>query len=651
MKHLHIDIETYSEVDLRDTGVYPYAAHSSFQILLLAYRWDDGPEIVLDLHADDTPGDSVPDDVWYALCDPAVLKIAHNANFEMVCIASAFNLPINPAQWFCTMVGAAYLGLPLTLDKVSQVLGLTEQKDAKGKALITYFCKPCKPTKKNGGRLRNMPSDDPEKWEDFKEYNAQDVRVECAILNYLDKFPPILPAERLYWVQDQDINARGISIDLDFVHAAIKTNNEFLEFVHSEIIRLTGISNPNSPAQLKTWIERQTGEPLRSIGKEFLAEAINEDLLPDNVVQVLRLRQLGSRTSVSKYTAMLNYLCADGRIRGLVQFYGANRTGRFSGRGVQVQNLKKTLGKGLETAKLAVIKGVADLLYDDVPDVVSKLVRTALVAKPRHSLVVSDFAAIEGRVLAWLAGEDWVLEVFRTHGKLYEATYANMFNVPIESVVKGSDMRAKGKIAALALGYQGAVGALITMGALREGLREEELPGIVKRWRIANPKIVKFWRECEQAVKHVIINRSSIALRKPYCSIGFSYERRYLFITLPSGRRLSYYGAEVRNNKLTYWGMDQVKKIWIRIDTYGGSIVENITQAVARDCLTDSMLRMDGKVNILMHIHDEIVAEEPDEIAQNQLKVMEQIMSVSPLWASDLPLEGDGYVSKFYKKD
>jgi DNA polymerase len=652
MRKLHIDIETFCDLDVGDVGVYRYAEDPSFKIILFAYAWDDQPVTVLDTYYDAFPGESIPADVWKALTSPDVLKIAHNANFEYVCIGTYFGLGLDLRQWFCTMVAAAYLGLPLGLDKVGQVLGLVHQKDAKGKALIQFFCKPCKPTKKNGGRTTNEPTDDPEKWEDFKYYNGQDVRVECEILKYVSRLPGLPDIEREYWVQDQVINGTGITIDRGFIEAAIEVNDRLVEEVRQEIIDITGISNPNSPVQLKAWLKKKLGQDVKSIGKEYLADAVDNDLLPDDVARVLELRAIGSKTSTSKYGTMLDYVGSDGRIRGLLQFYGANRTGRYSGRGVQIQNLKRTIKGNLEVAKEAVRKGVAELLYDDVPDLISKLVRTALVAAPGKSLAVSDFSAIEARVVSWIAGEEWQLEVFRTHGKIYEATAANMFHVPIEMVTKGSDLRGKGKVASLALGYQGSVGALITMGALREGLTEPELPAIVSAWRSANPHIVKLWRDVQDAAKHVIKNKTSYVLRKPYCTLKFSFERGYLFITLPSGRRLAYYGAAVEGSKITYWGLDQVKKIWVKMDAYGGLLTENITQAIARDCLCNAMYGI-GKydIPILMHIHDEIVAEADDDKAEATLEVMNEVMAVSPVWAKGLPLKGDGYVSKYYRKD
>lgn len=653
MKHLHIDIETRCDLDVSDVGVYRYAEDPTFSIILFAYSVDDGPTITVDTSADTFPGESIPFQIWEALTNPAILKIAHNANFEYVCISTYYGLSLDIRQWFCTMIAAAYLGLPLSLDKIGQVLGLSQQKDARGKALITYFCKPCKPTKKNEGRTQNLPCHDPEKWETFKEYCAQDVRTEKEIFNYVSRFPGLTETERAYWVLDQIINGTGITVDREFITAAIEANTRFTENVHNELVRITRVDNPNSLTQLKAWLFKELGHEVHSLGKDYLADAIDGGLLPDHVERVLRLRQLASKTSVSKYDTFLAYACGDGRIRGLLQFYGANRTGRFSGRGPQIQNLKRTLKKDIDVAREAVKYGFAGLLYDDVSDIVSRLTRTALVAAKGHSLIVSDFSAIEARVLAWEAGEDWVLDVFRTHGKIYEATAANMFHVPLDMITKESDLRAKGKVATLALGYQGGAGALIAMGALREGLDEAELPAIVRAWRSANPNIVVFWREVENAAKHVIKNKTSYVLRKKYCSLKFLYDRGYLFIELPSGRRLAYYGATLEKGKISYWGVDQTKKIWCKQDTYGGSLVENITQAIARDCLCDAMYRIyyEADLPILMHIHDEVVSEAPDSEADHALKAMYEVMSVSPAWAKGLPLKGDGYISKYYKKD
>lgn len=652
MKELHIDIETYSEVNLSTCGVHKYAAHPSFEIILFAYSWDDEDPTVIDLITD---GPYLPDDVYYALTDKRVKKVAYNASFEMNCIGAYFGLDIDPAQWYCTMIGAAYFGLPLGLDQVGKVLHLSHQKDSKGKALIKYFCEPCKPTKVNGGRTRNLPHHAPEKWADFMEYNAQDVRTEIDVLNYLKKLPAIPAIEWAYWVQDQQINRRGIMLDKAFIKAAIRADNEATEAVHAELIQLTGLDNPNSLAQLKGWIADNTGGQVpASLAKDHVEDALKGNTLPRKVRRVYELRAMANKTSTKKYAAMLNYIGEDGRARGIIQFYGANRTGRYAGRGIQPQNMKRSPGKGLETMREAVLAGCADLLYDGVSTVVSGLIRTAIIAPEGYSLASCDFSAIEGRVLAWLSGEGWKLDVFRTHGKIYEATASRMFNVPIEQVTKASDYRQKGKIAELALGYQGSTGALITMGAIRDGLREEELKPIVLAWRAANPTIVALWRKVENAARACVEQRRTITIGLPSCKLVFSYERGFMFITLPSGRRLSYFGAGLTaaagRTQLYYWGLDQVRKIWTRIPTYGGMLVENITQAVARDCLCDAMYRL-RDYDIIMHVHDEIIGEAPDAEAPELLKAMQEVMSVPPLWASDLPIKGEGYVSKFYKKD
>jgi DNA polymerase len=650
---IHIDIETYCDLDIKDVGAYRYAEDASFRVLLFAYAFDDEPVTVIDCSEESFPGEALPAQVWAALTDPSITKVAHNANFERTCLAAYYGLAVDPREWTCTMIAAAYLGLPLKLEEVCKVLGLTEQKDARGKALLTYFCKPCKPTKANGGRTRNLPEHAPEKWEAFKAYNAQDVRAEIAIHRYTSGFPALPDTERAYWVADQRINGTGITVDREFIEAAIDANERFIREVHEEMISITGVDNPNSLPQLKAWFRRETGYEASSLGADYLADAIAGGLLPPHVERVLRLRQLASKTSIAKYSTMLAWASPiDSRIRGLVQFYGANRTGRFSGRGAQVQNLKRTLKRGLLTAREAVLKGVADLLYTDVPDVISRLTRTALVAADGCTLVASDFASIEARAVAWLAGEEWALEVFRTHGRIYEATAASMFNVPIDSITGKSELRAKGKIATLALGYQGSVGALIAMGALRDGLTDGELPALVSRWRVANPHIVRMWHTVERVTKHAISRRCAYTLRMPYCALTFSYDRGYLFIELPSGRRLAYYGAAVEREKITYWGMDQTKKRWLKQSTYGGSLVENITQAVARDCLCDAMLRMHEQgINILMHVHDEVIAEVRDGEAEAALELMNNVMAVSPAWAEGLPLKGDGFISKFYKKE
>lgn len=671
VSELHLDLETYCELPLKGAkavGGYRYAQHHSFEILMLTYQWNDEPEVFVNVGA----GEEIPDEIWQALEDPTVIKYAHNAPFEMACFEYGCGVNIDPTQWRCTMIMAAYLGLPLALDKVAKVLRLTEQKDSRGSRLIKYFCEPvAKPKKKDGFRTRNLWHHAPKDWADFGDYNKQDVRVEVAIHRYCKKYAPVPAIEWDYWAMDYRINSSGVTIDVPFVRAAIQSNRDFQRKTHDAIIELTGIDNPNSMPQIKTWLSAQ-GFDIPSLGKDFFMD-VDLSQFPPHVCRLFELRKLASKASISKYDCMLRYLCADGKNHGLFQFYGANRTGREAGRGVQPQNLKKTfsnaedieavarvmgvrfedvlaiVGDALETAKEAVRLGLVDVLYSDTPDIISKLVRTAIVPERGNLFAVCDFSAIEARVLAWLAGEDWVLDVFKGHGKIYEATAANMFNVPFESVTKGSPLRSKGKVATLALGYQGAVGAMLTMGALREGILEAEIPALVKKWRAANPEIVKFWRKVESAVKHVLERKSRYTLKLKYTQLTFSYERGYLFIELPSGRRLSYYGASLRSGKITYYGLNDTGQ-WVMIDSYGGKLVENITQAVARDCLFDAMYRL-RDLDLRMHIHDEIVAEAPAEEAEAVLEVMAEVMGVSPLWCKDLPLRGDGFVTKFYKKD
>lgn len=660
MKHLHIDIETYSSIDVTKAGVYRHSRAPDFQIVLFAYAYGDDDPTVIDCFYETTPGEFIPDEVWSDMQDPRVLKIAHNANFEMTCIATYYGLTLDPAQWYCTQVAAAYLGLPLSLEMIAKVLHLPNQKGREGKALINFFSKPCKPTKTNGGRTRNDPEYAPAKWQEFADYNAQDVRTECDIYAYLQRFPKLPAIEWKYWQHDQEINARGIHIDADLVRAAIDVYAEFMEGVHAEIMELTGVNNPNSGAQLRAWLTDQLGEPVTSISKEPVNDLLATDL-PDNVRRVLELLQLAARKSVSKYNTALTYMCDDGKVYGQIQFYGANRTGRFAAKGIQIHNLKKMLGKFLATherivtAREALRKHLTDVLYDDTTDVISQLIRSIFIAGPGNKIISCDFSAIEARVLAWLAGEDWKLEVFRTHGKIYEATAAKMFNVPIEEVTKASPYRAKGKVSELALGYQGGAGALITMGALREGLTEEELPALVALYRAANPKTKQLWRDVENAFKKCYRDKMPVILRTKYTQLRFTYDRGYVFIELPSGRKLSYFGVNLVPGKygesITYMAVDQLTRKWVPDDTYGGSLVENITQAIARDCLVECMYAMRSGVDIIFHVHDEIVAEDPAGTADECLQYMIEQMSVSPLWAPDLPLSGEGYISDFYKKD
>ena len=648
MRILSIDIETYSSVDLVKSGVYPYTEAPDFEILLFAYAWDDGPVEVIDL----TEVEDLPEDVMNALTDPSVIKTAFNANFERTCIAKHFDIECDPAQWQCTAVHAAYLGLPGNLDGVAKCLKLEAQKDTKGKNLIKYFSVPCKPTKANGGRTRNLPHHDPEKWQQFIEYNRQDVEVERAIRKKLERYP-VPEFEHRLWCLDQKIVDRGVMLDAELVEQAIKGNTAFHKQREDEAKALTGLENPNSVAQLKKWLEDEHNVNVTSLSKDNVA-ALIEQTENEDVKRVLRLRQEMSKTSVKKYQAMQRVRCQDGRARGLIQFYGANRTGRWAGRLVQVQNLPRNYLPDLALARELVRSGdheTLEMLYDNIPDVLSQLIRTAFIPSPGHRLIVSDFSAIEARVIAWLAGEKWRLDVFNSHGKIYEASASQMFGVPIEQITKGSDLRQRGKVAELALGYQGGVGALKQMGALDMGLTEEELPELVQTWRGANPNIVQFWYDVERAALTAVREKRKVPLHH---GISFLYEAGMMRIKLPSGRHLTYVRPKIGKNKfgkdaISYEGVGDQGK-WMRLDTYGGKLVENIVQAVARDCLAVAMMRVaDAGYPIVMHVHDELVVDAPHGFGS--LTEVETIMSRPIEWAPDLPLKAEGFETDFYMKD
>lgn len=660
MKTLAIDIETYSSTDLLKSGVYKYVEAPDFTILLLACSFDNGPVEVFDLTCIPQDADirEASRKVFNALTDPTILKTAFNANFERTCLAKYFQnvspgFALPPEQWECTMVKASMLGLPLSLDMVSKVLKLSEQKDASGKALIKYFSCPCKPTKANGERTRNLPEHAPDKWQDFIDYCRQDVKTELAIREKINFFE-IPDQEKKLWYLDQKINDNGVLLDSVFVNQAIAVSNENTTILTAEAIKLTNLDNPNSAAQLKDWLSAETGENVTSLTKEAIPELLkNTDC--DIVTRVLNIRQEMSKTSVKKYEAMKKGICADDRVRGLLQFYGANRTGRWAGRLVQVQNLPQNHLLDLDLARQVVKSGdleLTDILFGNVPDTLSQLIRTAFIAPDGHRFIVADFSAIEARVIAWLANEKWRLDVFNTHGKIYEASASQMFKVPIESVTKGSALRQRGKVSELALGYQGGPNALISMGALKQGLTEDELPKLVAMWRNANKQIVRLWNVVEDAAVTTVITGEPKQIMH---GIRFSVEKGILFIQLPSGRRLSYlkprlkkgiYGGE----SLTYEGMDQTTKQWKVQDTYGGKLVENIVQAIARDCLAVAMLRVDDAgYKIVMSVHDEIVCEVPDGFGS--IEEMNKIMSNPIPWAKGLPLTADSYETKFYKKD
>lgn len=648
MHTLSIDIETYSGINLGKAGVYHYVEAPDFEILLFAYKIDDGPVYVIDL----ANNEEIPEEVKVALVDPKVEKKAFNANFERVCISKYFGILLPAEQWECTMVKASMLGLPLALETVAKVMNLSEQKAA-GKALIRYFSVPCKPTKANGMRTRNLPAHAPEKWAEFKAYCVQDVVVEDTISQKIAFFQ--IPAqEKKLWALDQKINDTGVLMDHSFITNAISIDGNYRERLTEEAITLTGLSNPNSAAQLKNWVGAELGEEVEKLTKEAVPELL-KGTDSDTVKRVLNIRQEMAKTSVKKYMAMTNSICDDMRVRGLVQFYGANRTGRWAGRLIQVQNLPRILLKDLDLARQLVVNAdgeLLELMYGNVPDVLSQLIRTSFIASEGHRLLVADFSAIEARVIAWLAGENWRLEVFRTHGKIYEASASQMFKVPIEKITKGSPLRQRGKVAELALGYQGGPNALIKMGALKEGLTEEELPKLVAMWRNANKAIVNLWDVVGNAAIEAVETGQAVFIKR---NIRFHVEKGVLFITLPSGRKLAYLRPKLVPSKfggvaLTYEGMNQVTKQWGKQDTYGGKLVENIVQAIARDCLADAMIRIDeAGYKIGLHVHDEVLAEMPDGVGS--IEEMLDIMRQPVPWAPGLPLDADGFETLYYKKD
>ena len=641
---LAADIESFSDVDLVKCGVYAYADSPAFEILLFAYSFDGGETQIIDL----AQGEKFPAEVEEAIFDVSVTKTAYNANFERTCLSKYFGRYIPPESWHCSAVQAAMLALPRSLEDVGRVLGLDEQKMKEGKELIRYFCVPCKPTKANGGRTRNLPCHAPEKWALFKTYCKRDVDVEKAIRRKLHNFP-IPESEMELYRLDQRINDRGVLVDMGLVEQAIACERLHKEVVTKRAYELTGLENPNSVAQLKGWLG-DMGMDAESLSKKAVADMIAET--DGEVEELLRLRLLMAKTSVKKYEAMERSVCSDGRVHGMLMFYGANRSGRWSGKNVQIQNLPKNDIPDLELARELVKQGRfedIELLYDSTPNVLSELIRTAFIPKPGCRFVVADFSAIEARVLAWLSGEQWRLDVFTSHGKIYEASASAMFHVPVEEITKGSPLRQKGKLAELGLGFGGASGALISMGALDMGLTEDELPPLVAAWRKANPHITQFWWDVDAAATKAVTEKQKTKVGK----IIFEYKSGILFITLPSGRKLSYVKPRMAVNKfgrdgLTYEGISENKK-WSRIETYGPKLVENIVQGTARDLLAEAMLRVEKKgYPIVMHCHDEIIAEVPEGIGS--VDEMCEVMAVQPVWAEGLPLRADGYSCSFYQK-
>lgn len=643
MKKLSIDLETYSSVDLGKSGVYKYAESEDFEILLFAYSINDGEVKVIDL----ANGEIIPEEILSALSDENVEKWAFNANFERVCLSRFLGKRLKPQGWYCTMIWSAYLGLPLSLEKVGEVLKLDKQKMNEGKALIRYFSTPCKPTKTNGMRIRNLSHHDLEKWSTFKEYNQRDVETEMAIKKKLSAFPMSHSEWENYWI-DQNINDRGILIDEVLVDSAIKFDGILREENMDRAIELTGLENPNSPLQLKEWLNKK-GLEIDSLAKKDVESALKNT--EGDIKEVLELRQELSKSSVRKYDAMKNVKGKDNRARGLIQFYGANRTGRYSGRLIQVQNLRRNNLKDLDLAR-SLVKNrdyeTMEILYESPSDILSQLIRTAFIAKEGTRFIISDFSAIEARVLAWLAGEQWVLDAFENGEDIYCRTASRMFGVPVEKHGVNGHLRQKGKIATLACGYQGALGALKAMGGIEMGLSEDELQSIVDSWREANPNIVSLWWDIDSVVKRVVKTRT----KEKYKSLVISYEKGILFIELPSKRRLAYPKAKIGTNRfggesIVYEGIVVGNK-WDKIESYGGKFVENIVQAIARDILAEAMMRLEKKgFNIVMHIHDEVVIESDS----SSIEEINEIISIVPSWAPGLILDADGFESEFYKKD
>lgn len=659
MHNLSIDIETFSSEPLQKTGVYKYVHSPDFQILLFAFSLDGGSPAVIDL----AQGETLPPWLLGALVDPECTKRAYNASFEMTCLSRVFG-PLAADQWRCTMLHGLYCGYPAGLAAVGQALGLPEDKKklSAGRYLIRYFSVPCAPTKTNGGRTRNLPHHDQARWELFQQYCQGDVTTEMEVERRLSNFP-VPEMVQKQWETDFVINARGVPVDMDLVNGATQMDTNIRRRLMAEAEKLTGLENPNSVAQLTGWLGQETGQDVPNLRKETVSKLLGQDDTDDVTRRALEIRQELGKTSIKKYNALGAAVCADGRVRGLLQFYGANRTGRWAGRLVQVQNLPRTYIEPLPLAREIVKEQREEklrILYGSVPDTLSQLIRTALTASSAHVLVDVDFASIEARVLAWLAGEQWRMEVFRTHGKIYEASASQMFGVPLELIKKGNPeyaLRQKGKVAELALGYQGGPGALISMGALDMGLTEDELPEIVGRWRNANKRIRDLWYSIDAAATTVVQTGAPAGVRGLTLAreIDAANSLDFLTIRLPSGRKL-YYAHPQRgvnrwgNPSIAYMGMDQTTKKWTRIETYGGRLVENCTQAIARDCLAEAIERLEAAgYKTIFHVHDEVVLDCPAN--QADLDRVSAIMSQPMPWAPDLPLNADGWIGDFYRKE
>lgn len=664
MHRLNIDLETYSSIDIKKAGAQAYIRSPDFEILLFGYSIDGAEPIVVDLAC----GEKIPHHVVEAIYSPEYTKHAYNAPFEWGCLSRYFGFKLPPAQWRDTMLHGLYCGYTAGLAVTGQALGLAEdkQKSNTGKALIRYFCVPCKPTKTNGFRTRNLPHHDPERWRLFKEYNKQDVVAEMEIDNKLSAFP-VPDFVQKQWETDLLINDRGVAVDMDFVHGALELGETVVTTLTEEAVQLSGLYNPNSVKQLARWLEQETGEEVVNLRKETVSQLLGRESNSDTVNRMLAIRQELGKTSTKKYDAIQACVCPDGRVRGLLQYYGANRTGRWAGRLVQVQNLPRTYTEPLDLARQLVkarnLDGIK-VVYGNVNDTLSQLIRTALVAPEGHVLIDADFSAIEARVISWLADQEWRLEVFRTHGKIYEASASQMFGVPIELIKKGNpeyELRQRGKVAELALGYQGSVPAMRAMdtGHKLDDLTDDEVKDIVLRWRDTNPKIRDLWYAFDSAAIQVIENGGSVTVRG--CTIAREYDyqqnRICLSIKLPSGRKLFYVDPAIGENRwgnpsITYMGLNDKNK-WGRIETYGGKLVENCVQAIARDCLAQAIEHLEeAGFPVVFHVHDEVVIDIPP-YADNDtmLNAVVEIMTQPIPWAKGLPLGADGWVGTFFKKD
>lgn len=662
--HLSIDLETFSSVDIKKAGAQAYMRSPDFEILLFAYSLDGGPVQVIDM----AQGEKIPWWLYDAMTNPEYIKHAYNAPFEWGCLSQHTGVKLPPSQWRDTMLHGLYCGYTAGLDATGRALGLPEDKQKlnTGKALIRYFCVPCKPTKTNGFRTRNLPHHDPERWQLFKEYNAQDVVTEMEIEQRLSAFP-VPDFVQKQWETDLIINDRGVAVDMDFVHGALAMGETVRTTLTEEAVTISGLYNPNSVKQLAKWLEQETGEEVSNLRKETVSQMLGREQNSDTVQRMLEIRQELGKSSTKKYDAIKHCVAADGRVRGLLQYYGANRTGRWAGRLVQVQNLPRTYTEPLELAR-ELVKGrkldALRMIYGKPNDTLSQLIRTAFVAAPGHVLIDADFSAIEARVISWLADQEWRLEVFRTHGKIYEASASQMFNVPLERIKKGNPeyaLRQRGKVAELALGYQGSVSAMRAMdtGHQLDNLSDDEVKDIVNRWRDTNPKIRDLWYAFDSAAVQVINCGGSVNVR--CCTLAREYDSTQgvscLTIRLPSGRKLYYVDPAVGQNRwgnpsITYMGINDKNK-WGRIETYGGKLVENCVQAIARDCLAQAIEHLEAAgYPVVFHVHDEVVIDiAPFADEETMLKNVVEIMSTPIPWAQGLPLGADGWVGTFFKKD